>query len=95
MPYRALQRNPFSSRFFYCYPKAVKVTGKFGWAAAPEPVQNATSVIAAQLLKRAREAPFGLVQIGLDGAVVRAMQIARDPQLNLELGPYSRNRGLA
>lgn len=39
----------------------VKVVGKFGWPSVPAEVVQATGIIAAKLLRRAREAPFAVV----------------------------------
>lgn len=39
----------------------VKVVGKFGWPSVPPEVVQATGIIAAKLLRRAREAPFAVV----------------------------------
>lgn len=74
-------RYSFSSS----YPRTVKVTGKFGWPSVPHEVKAATSILATQLLKRAREAPFGVVALGVDTAA----RITRtDPHLKLLLDPY-------
>ena len=38
-------------------------------------------MVAHRLLVHAREAPFGIVQVGEDGVAVRAAQIIRDPDI--------------
>jgi hypothetical protein len=73
--------------------KRMRVTGKFGWPSVPEPIVQATGILANRLLKRFREAPFGaLAGIGLDGAGLREQQLDRDPELGFLLAPYRRTR---
>jgi len=70
--------------------KSVKVTGQFGWAVIPEDVKTATSILAAKLIRRVREAPFGIVTAGIDQG--EAMRIARtDPDVYSLIQPYSRH----
>lgn len=76
------------------YPGSIEVTGKFGWSAAPAMVKQACTIIATRLLLRARQAPFGVVSIGLEGAAVRAVSMARDPELAFLLNPYAFDRVL-
>jgi hypothetical protein len=62
------------------YEKSVQVTGQFGWSTLPEDIKAATTILAAKLLKRVREAPFGIVTVGIDQGA--AMRIARtDPDV--------------
>lgn len=88
-PYDAIRLRPTSTeQFTTAYPKSVEVTGKFGWSAAPAPVIEATRILAAQLLKRKRDAPFGVVGSSFEGG---AVYIARsDPHLQVLLEPYVR-----
>lgn len=90
-PWTKICRHPASSRWFpYYYPRSVKLTGKFGWAAIPDPIVEATGILAAKLVKRSREAPFGIASIGLDGSAVR---IARnDPDVMFLVSDYIRER---
>ena len=67
----------------------VSVTGTFGWMTAPADVKQATLIIASRLLKRSREAPFGVVEIGLEGEAVRVP--GRDPDVSRLLAPYTRS----
>lgn len=67
----------------------VKVTGTWGWAAVPDPVKQATLVIAAQLYKMG-DAPFGTAGFGEFG-VLRVREIPIVQQL---LGPYSKTAGV-
>jgi len=69
------------------YPRGIKVVGKFGWDAVPDEIVQATTILAAKLLQRARQAPFGVVSLGLDSAA----RIARtDPDVRMLVGPYVR-----
>jgi len=80
--------RPLAGGSFYLstsYPRSVQVTGKFGWLTPPEGVKWATELIAAQLVKRIREAPFGIVA----DFAGEATRISRgDPQIDLALAPY-------
>lgn len=68
------------------YPRSVKVTGKFGWAAVPEAVKMATKIVATKAFKRSREAPFGFISAG-----DLAMRIAQnDPDVQFLLSGYQR-----
>lgn len=72
-------------------PAAVQVAGTFGWGTIPAPITQATGLLAAKLLKRSREAPFGIAVFGTEGGV--AMRIARtDPDIMFLLGPFMRDR---
>lgn len=77
---------------FPCYPRSVRVTGKFGWATPPEAVKVATSIIATKILRRARSAPMGIVT-AFDGTAVRMSRF--DPQLDELLSPYNRSTPFA
>jgi hypothetical protein len=88
-PWNRIRVAGRSFRLFTEYPRSVRVTGKFGWTAAPDGVQIATGIIATKIMRRAREAPFGIVTVGLDGSPVR---IARsDGQVMELLAPYNRD----
>jgi hypothetical protein len=67
----------------------IEVTGLFGWPAVPAAVPQMVTIIASRLLKRSREAPFGVVNAGgIEGA---AIQLARtDPELQLLIKPFTR-----
>jgi hypothetical protein len=80
-------RTTSSSSFPSWYARSVKLTGKFGWLAVPTPIKEATSLLATQLFKRVRDAPFGIV--GTDVAV----HIARtDPHISLLITDYIREK---
>ena len=91
-PWTVIDTHPNGSYSFpTAYPRSVRVTGKFGWPSVPFPVKEATIVLASKLMRRAREAPFGVVSVGLElGGVAR---IARtDPDVMFLVGPYIRGR---
>jgi hypothetical protein len=89
-PYERILVRALSGRWLPAgYDQSVKVTGQFGWAVFPEAVKAATSILAAKLLRRVREAPFGIVTAGIDAGV--AMRIARtDPDVYSLLQAYNR-----
>lgn len=83
-----LRRN-VGRTFPFWVEKSVQVTGKFGWPSIPEDIRQATSILAGKLLKRNREAPFGIVSLGLDAAATA--RIAReDPDVATLIGAYDR-----
>lgn len=67
----------------------IQVTGLFGWPAIPDEVRQMVTILAARLLMRTRQAPFGIVTVGsIDSA---AVQLARtDPEMALLVGPLTR-----
>lgn len=72
----------------YGHHARVQVTGQFGWSAVPDLVQGGCTLLAGRLLKRFREAPFGIVQVGLDGQVARIA--ITDPDICALLRPVTR-----
>lgn len=87
-PYTRLEVRAHSSAYFrQGYDKSVEVTAIFGWDAVPPAVENATSILATILLKRMREAPFGVVALGVDTA---ARLASSDPHVRMLLDPYRR-----
>jgi hypothetical protein len=88
VPWTRATTNPNSSAYFRGYLREVKITGKFGWAATPAAIAEATTILASRLLKRASEAPFGIAAFGIDAGAVR---IARfDPDVATLIDPYRR-----
>jgi hypothetical protein len=73
-------------------PSSVAVTGQFGWPAVPAQVIEATTILATRLLRRAREAPFGVVGLGIDGAAVRISRF--DPDVGFLLDPLVKGSGV-
>lgn len=96
-PWTSVSRHPRGSyrEFPVDLPRSVQVTGKFGWDSVPEAIKEATMILASKLLRRVREAPFGVVTVGIDEGV--AMRIARtDPDVRFLIADYTRNAfGLA
>jgi hypothetical protein len=64
----------------------VEVTGIFGWPAPPQQIIEAASIIAAQLVKRKRDAPFGVLNVG----DVAAYIVRNDPMIAQLLNGLSR-----
>lgn len=70
--------------------QSVKVTGRFGWSSVPDDITTACTILASKLLRRTREAPFGIVTAGIDQAT--AMRIGRnDPDVYTLLVNYDRH----
>jgi hypothetical protein len=70
--------------------RSVEITGQFGWSTVPAEVKEATIILASKLMRRAREAPFGVIAIGLEAG--GAMHIARtDPDIMFLVGEYMRS----
>lgn len=91
-PWERIRRHPAGDYCFpTCYPAAVQVTGKFGWSAAPAQIVEATMLLATRLLKRKREAPFGLVAVaGVESGT--PAHISRvDPDVRALLDPFVRD----
>jgi hypothetical protein len=87
-PYNSIRRLRSGAYQWPGYPDGVKIVGKFGWAAPPAPVVTATTMLAARLLKRMREAPFGVAGFDATGATVRISNT--DPDVARMIAPYSR-----
>lgn len=92
-PYTALEVRPQGGGYLPTYSRSVKVTGKFGWPTVPGAITEATSILAARLFKRAREAPLSVWGIGADGSPVRISKT--DPDVCMLVEPYSRRRMLS
>lgn len=89
-PYRPIQWvtvHPLSARMFPLgYPRTVQVTGKAGWGTTPDPIVEACKLLAVQVVKRKREAPFGVLSF----AEVAAHIARTDPQFGLLVDGYRR-----
>jgi hypothetical protein len=92
-PWDTIRLHPRSGFYFSAYPRSLKITGKFGWNAAPAGVREATAMIASRLLKIKREAPFGIVGVGAEGFAVRVSRTM--PEVELALQPYTKTQVLA
>lgn len=88
-PWTQIRVHP-SGQFLFntFYPRSVKLVGKFGWAAIPDQVVDATTMIASRIYKIKREAPLGALV--LDQVAIRAAR--SDPTVMLLLGPLVRHR---
>ena len=85
VPYNALLA--VGGKYFWRYIfETVSVTAKWGWAAVPAPVRQATLMAAAQLFKL-KDAPDGFV--GLDGW--GPARVRENPAIRTTLGPYMRH----
>lgn len=51
--------------------QSVSVTASFGVSPVPSEIKEAVQIIAIQLLRRVREAPFGILATALDGPAIR------------------------
>lgn len=75
-----------------CFPvcaRSVRVTGRFGWPAIPEAIEQAAGILASMLMLRHREAIYGVILAGSEiGAIAR---IARDdPHVSMLTAGYVR-----
>lgn len=94
VPYTAVRLNYYSAVGpFDPHCGMIRVTGKFGWPEVPDPIRQATSILAARLIKRVREAPFGVAGSGIDGQAVRITR--SDPDVAMLVSPYRRAGRLA
>ncbi len=91
-PYTQLRVHPLSGLWLPPWPRSVQVTGTFGWPSVPESIYTATLILAAQTVKRVREAPFGVVGLGIDNIAVRISSV--DTQLRQHLDPYVQGAGV-
>lgn len=74
--------------------RSVQVTGTFGWPETPSQIIQAAGILATKLLRRAREAPFGIVAVGIETAT--ALRITRtDPDVAGLIDPFIRETVLA
>lgn len=65
----------------------VQIVGKWGWAAVPDTVVEACIIQSSRLLKRAREAPFGIAGLAFEGGGIR-LSARLDPDVEVLLAPY-------
>jgi hypothetical protein len=91
-PWHTIRVASRTGRRFRCYQRSVRVTGKFGWTSAPEAIRLATGIIATKLVKRAKDAPMGVLTF-FDGTAVRLSRF--DPQVEELLAPYNRSTPFA
>ena len=85
-PYTAIHLRPSAPVRFPLTLGAVAVTGTFGYApTVPEPVAEACRLLVVRLYRRP-QAPFGVLEPTLDGAM--AAQIRADEDVRQLLAPY-------
>lgn len=86
-PWEQVKAHPSGNYHFpIAYPRSVQITGRFGWSAVPPTIKQLTGIIAAKLLQRSREAPYGVV-FGSESAA----RIAReDPDMMFLLRGFIR-----
>lgn len=92
-PHTQLHLNTMNAKqsFPAWNPRSVEVTGKFGWPVLPSFLEVTTKMLAARLIKRMREAPFGVVTVGLD--IGSAIRIGRtDPDILALTEEYTREK---
>lgn len=87
-PWTRLTLRSSSAALFTLYPNGVKVTARFGWAAVPTPIKQATIILAAELSAR-RNAPFGVAGSPELGSEMRLLAKV-DPDAVNSLRPYVR-----
>lgn len=77
-PYDTLRLLPQSGVAFTGYLKGLRITGSFGWAAAPAQVKQACKMLAGRYYNR-RNTPLGIMSVGAGDA---ALHLARtDPDV--------------
>lgn len=87
-PFTNVMLKCAAGRVFPHYPSAVKVEATFGWAAIPAEVRQYARILAAQLLLRTKQAPFGILSVG-----ETATRIGRyDPDFQRLLGHLVKTR---
>lgn len=92
-PRRKLRLLGQAGRTFPAYRNSIKVVGSFGWATTPTVVRQAARILAARLLKRGRETPYGIVVVAGDvAAAARLGRIDPDVAFLLDNLPASRQR---
>lgn len=89
-PYTRLALNTYwpSQSFPSWSRRSVKLTGKFGWPLVPDEVPESVTILATRYLRRKREAPLGVVAVGVDGESVKLSKT--DPDVASMLEDYVR-----
>lgn len=88
-PYTSLSIHPrgVSAYFSTVWPRSLRVTGRHGWPEVPDAIVQATAIIAPQIYRRSRDAPFGVLGLGTDNVI----RIAKaDPQVMALTSDYVR-----
>lgn len=83
---RAIDDEVYPISAVSCFRRTVRVTtANWGWANVPEPVQEATFIIATEIFKM-KDAPYGVAGWNDFGAMI----IRQNPYVNLLLRPFRR-----
>jgi len=88
-PYTRIKLNPWRALlgFPHWAPRSVELTGKFGWAAPPAPIVQATGLVAKRLLERSKSA------VGIVITTEMATRISSsDPDVRTLLSTYIREQ---
>lgn len=72
----------------------LRITGQWGSSTTPAGVKAAATIVATRIFRRMREAPFGVLGVGPEGSVVRAGDIAKDPDIRALMKKPSEKRPL-
>jgi len=87
-PRISIRVHPLSGQALHVWPRSVRVIGRHGWDAVPSQISDATKLMAARLVKRTREAPFGVTAVGIEGVGMRVPRI--DPDVDMLISPFRR-----
>jgi hypothetical protein len=68
---------------------AIRITGQFGWETVPSGLKWAVTLVATRLLRRTRDAPFGIISFGQDTAIARVRDIVNDPEVVMAMNPLT------
>lgn len=64
---------------------SLRITGTWGWSETPPGVKVAATIIATRMVRRSRDAPFGVVGFDVEGNTQRAVTIAKDPEVQFAM----------
>ncbi len=94
-PYEFIRLRNYTSPYFPTwYQQTIRVTGLHGWPSVPAPIKQATIMLAHRYVRRAREAPFSIMTLGME--TQRAIKIEQsDPDVYFLIGDYVRKRQFA
>jgi hypothetical protein len=87
-PYTKIRIRRHGNAYGHHCHRQVRVTGTFGWPAVPDLVLSATSLLAGRFVRRIREAPFGVIQVGLESQPARIA--VTDPDICSMLTPLTK-----
>ena len=87
-PYQQLMITPQAVKSFIVMPRALKVTGSFGWSSSAPIAVKQACLLQASMLFRRKDAPFGVAGGGEVGQ--QLSQANMDPAARLLLTPFRR-----